>query len=81
MKRIPKSERTRKLAEKCYPLFFWRFCFVCRREFRREAGWKGRLGLYRGKYGWYHICSECAPTEKQADDLFEDKEFYLSRTR
>lgn len=38
MKRVPVSPWS-KFVSRIWPVFSWRFCKVCQKEFRREWGW------------------------------------------
>ena len=61
MKRTPKKHYC---VIRTYPLLFWRKCVKCKREFRREWGWKYETGNYN-----QYICSACAPTIDVAETL------------
>ncbi len=46
---------------KTYPLFFWKLCDKCRKEFRREWGWHYVSGPYfNGRGHRRYLCHSCA---------------------
>lgn len=49
------------------PWFVWRECRVCKKEFRRERGWR-MIGppICGGRASEFYLCGECAATEKDA---------------
>jgi hypothetical protein len=50
-----------------FPIFFWVQCACCKKDFRREKGWRWLSGPYvNGAGRWKYICSECAPTREVA---------------
>ncbi len=59
-----------------WPLFVWRTCDACGKDFRREAGWKRddiarQFTFYGGGFGSIHrhydyVCGHCAPTRDAA---------------
>jgi hypothetical protein len=58
-----------RLVNKAFPLIFWQFCEVCKKDFVREWGWSSTIG---GE-GWHtFICLRCAPTREEAQKLFEE---------
>ena len=60
---------------KIWPIFFWRLCWECKREFRRTHGWDRIVGPYFGGTGnLYFVCSDCAPDRIQAAAVFEEIE-------
>ncbi len=56
-------------VNKTWPIFSWEFCVVCKKEFRREWGWRHITYGYRAK--WNYVCCECCPTEDNALDTVE----------
>jgi hypothetical protein len=49
--------------------FFWTLCEVCRKEFRREAGWRLRryaFSIDGANTEHVYACAECCPTEHEA---------------
>jgi hypothetical protein len=50
---------------KIYPRFFWKYCEKCKKEFRREWGWRANLVFMETRYDEY-VCAECAPTKLDA---------------
>lgn len=54
-----------------FPLLFWYTCTKCKKEFRREKGWRGLTGPWLSGVGqWRYLCRECAPTREDADNFF-----------
>lgn len=54
-----------------YPLFFWKPCCNCNKEFRRERGFRALVGPYHNGAGqWKYVCATCAPTKNVADEIF-----------
>lgn len=51
--------------------FRWHECCACTLEFRREPGWY-RAHLGRPALELY-VCAQCAPTEAEARELFEQR--------
>lgn len=51
---------------KIWSIFVWELCIVCKKEFRRENGWKHFT--YIGSSGGItrYVCCECCPSEQQA---------------
>lgn len=55
-----------------FPFFVWHLCANCIQEFRRMKEWRRLTGPYYGGYGhWQYLCSDCAPTETDAQRIFE----------
>ena len=53
-----------------FSLFKWEQCCNCKKDFRREKGFKFVVGpVYRGIGKPYFICSKCAPTFKKATEI------------
>lgn len=54
----------------CFPVFFWRTCYVCKMDFRLERGWHVRrdikFGLRNRNETLVNVCRSCAPTKKIA---------------
>ena len=46
-----------------FPLFFWKQCFHCDQQFRREWGWEHMISAD-------FICKECAPNTEDASNKF-----------
>lgn len=56
---------------RCYPLFFWKECCMCGKDFRREWGWRALTGPYCWGQGVVrYLCSSCAPTKEKAAEIF-----------
>ena len=53
-------------VNKTWPIFSWEFCVVCKKEFRREWGWRHITYGYRAK--WNYVCCECCLTEQEVLD-------------
>lgn len=54
-----------------FPLFFWYQCNKCKKEFRRERGWRALdVPVHSLAYTVYHLCNSCAPTREIADEYF-----------
>ncbi len=45
---------------KIYPIFFWKECSSCNKEFRREWGWKVKVEMNK-----IYLCKTCAETENE----------------
>ena len=67
---------------KHYSLFFWYQCCSCKKEFRREKGWRGLTGPYYGGSGvWRYLCKTCAPSRIIADDFFIKRKWLPPKPR
>ena len=68
MKRESKADtRYRHGVYRTWPLFFWRECNWCGKEFRREWGWHFLAGPWLNGVGRrYPLCRTCAPTIEDA---------------
>lgn len=62
-----------KSVKRHYSFFFWELCISCKKEFRRENGFRFELGPYFDRSGMgiptgttYHLCGEYAPTVESA---------------
>ena len=56
---------------RCWPMLFWRRCCGCKKEFRREWGWRAITPPYGGTMGTERfLCQRCAPTREKADEFF-----------
>ncbi len=63
MKREPVDSRL-KLISATWPVFKWQYCMACRREFRREWGWK-RQGIITAAFSQVDcLCAKCCPTKQ-----------------
>jgi hypothetical protein len=50
-----------------WPLFKWRYCEICGKEFRREWGWNYLGGPFFNNIGQdYYLCKQCCPTWEEA---------------
>ncbi len=50
--------------------FAWKLCCNCKKEFRREVGWRAFTGPYMFGHGLFrYICGSCAPTRAIASDI------------
>lgn len=55
-----------------FPFFVWHLCANCAQEFRRTKGWRRLVGPYYGGRGhWQYLCSDCAPTKSDAQQMFK----------
>ncbi len=54
---------------KTWPIFSWEFCVACKKEFRREWGWRHTTHGYNTK--WNYVCCECCTTEDEVLDVVE----------
>ena len=68
MKREPKCNPNPKLI---YPKFFKRFCEKCKMNFIKEPGWK-YSEYWPGDVEHKYLCRDCAPTQKEAYDFFNE---------
>lgn len=69
-----KRERRELELTRINPWFFWETCVECRKEFRREKGWRVFGGPFYGGQGTFrYLCSTCAPTEEKAIEIFTKK--------
>ncbi len=63
MKRKPVDSRLR-LISAIWPIFQWQYCMACRREFRREWGWK-RQAVRMPIFNQYDcLCAKCCPAKE-----------------
>lgn len=48
-----------------YGIFFWKECFFCDKEFRREAGYR-----FQVQWGnpWVYSCAGCSSSKQDVDD-------------
>lgn len=56
---------------KCYPLFYWKQCCMCKQQFRLEEGWMFKVCQID-----VYICSTCAPSRKDAEKI-EKEELWI----
>ncbi len=50
-----------------FPLFSWLKCDSCKKEFRRELGWRYLSGPFHGRSGiWKYVCKDCVPSKEDA---------------
>lgn len=54
--------------KKIYPRFLWTKCDKCRKEFKKQDGWKV---IYKNGT-IVTVCNECAKTESKLIDLVEE---------
>ena len=68
MKRKAKvNYRYRHGVYRTWPLFYWRECDCCGKEFRREWGWHFLAGPWLNGIGHrYYLCRTCAATLEEA---------------
>ncbi len=66
------SQRVRRRYEnlwRTWPLLLWRECLSCKREFRREWGWRVLLGPYfNGRGHVAFLCCTCCPSLQDAEE-------------
>lgn len=48
-----------------YGLFFWRECFFCKKEFRREAGYRFQMQVNRP---WVYSCAGCSGSKEDVNE-------------
>lgn len=54
---------------KHYGLFFWQRCSCCKKDFRREKGFRFLTGLFfNGAGRWRYLCQKCAPSKSVANE-------------
>lgn len=59
-----------------FPLFFWRECCICHKEFRREKMWETVTEPFFNRVGTTkHLCKKCAPTKDRAHEIFRNREW------
>lgn len=59
-----------------FPLFFWKECCMCGKEFRREKMWETITGPFQNRIGHIrNLCKECAPTDDRAHEIFVSGEW------
>lgn len=46
-------------------LFFWQECFFCKKEFRREAGYRFQMQVNRP---WVYSCAGCSGSKEDVND-------------
>jgi len=69
MRRFSETKQTpgmRVRTTACWPLFMWKDCLACDRDFRRESGWKVKYGEFTFNPHFplpdvYFVCRDCAP--------------------
>ena len=55
-----------------WPIFFWKYCEKCCKDFRREWGWHTITGPYHGNKGVdRYVCFKCAPDVEVAKEILE----------
>ncbi len=54
---------------KVWPIFSWENCVVCKKDFRREYGWRHIVCRYRSVIRY--VCLGCCPTKDDALDAVE----------
>jgi hypothetical protein len=57
-----------------FPLFFWKPCCNCKKEFRREKGYSF-LHFGGGDESKMYICASCCPTIEEAHDFAINKKW------
>ncbi len=66
---------------RCRTWFFWNICSKCKQDFRREEGYKCKVGPYVDKYNdsvysnWIYLCQSCAPSFEVANKYFLNREY------
>jgi hypothetical protein len=58
-------------VDRIWPWFFWRLCVVCKREFRREYGWRVAHGPVNSQANESYVCGECAHDQYTAANFFD----------
>lgn len=54
---------------KHYGLFFWQQCSCCKKDFRREKGFRFLTGPFCNGVGhWEYLCEKCAPSKSSANE-------------
>ena len=71
MKRQAKPKMTLEYGPyEHYSIFSWEQCAACKKDFRREWGWRFLGPPYIGGAGhWYYLCKACAPSKDKAREL------------
>ena len=49
-----------------YGLFFWQGCLFCKKEFRRESGYRFQLQVNRA---WLYGCEDCCSSKSHCNDM------------
>lgn len=61
-------------VSRCVPIFIWEKCDKCKKEFRREKGWKNYGGPYVNNIGQFrYLCQDCGPDKKTAQEYFKNR--------
>jgi len=83
MKREYKEEKPKyKYLYSHFPIFIWKECFLCNREFIREWGWKvytcpvisrnhDKVSMYTTRF----VCNECGKTKESISDILLKHKF------
>jgi hypothetical protein len=53
--------------KKIWPIFSWKWCFICNKEFRRELGWEHITHAFPLHVPRY-VCRKCCSTEDEVLD-------------
>jgi len=65
---------------KCYTIFNWHQCCRCKKDFRREHGYRALTGPYYGGAGtWRYVCGTCGPNIETADIVFTSSPWIPAR--
>jgi len=65
-----------------YGIFFWQECLFCRKEFRREAGYRFLMQSSFTGFGanaWSYSCSACSTSKEDVNKNV--KAFYTKRPK
>jgi len=65
-KKQPKRRSTNH-AWPTWPWFVWRTCVGCGQEFRREWGWRRRIGTFGMQHYFGYVCGDCADSPEAAE--------------
>lgn len=69
--RIVHSDKYKPGVYVCNPWFFWQTCSKCKKNFRREKGFRALVGPWINRGGtWKYICQACCPNRDYAHKYF-----------
>ena len=71
---VTRIKPSKHQVKSVYTLFFWNTCEKCKRDFRREHGFKGVITPPSNKIvNFKYLCKACGVNMEQANDFFEEK--------
>lgn len=76
MKRKRPIEKSECSWKYIFPLFFWRECEFCNKDFRREWGYS-LIYYYMDCRFEKYCCNSCADTPEEAEHLYNQKKKWI----